>query len=170
MSWLNQHVPRKRRSDPSKDSPHLQPHHVTVAVAFLSFCVLGRLRSNSNPLPGSNLLAFIAGAATSRRCSAGESVTSSRRCRRFDALSSLGLCSSSRSFKRPSVRTDECFEQPVSCKQDLRCSTPLRTHPEPLDEPLATRTNGVTTMGRSLIRYLEHDIRRHRAEFLRPKP
>jgi hypothetical protein len=98
MAWNDRHGSRRRRSDPSKDSPRLQPHHVTVTVAFLSFDVPRLLRVPSNPLPGSSLFAFTAGTPTSRRCSAGESVTSSRRCRRFDALSSLGLCPPSRSF------------------------------------------------------------------------
>jgi len=154
-----------RRSDPSKDSPHLQPHHVAVAVAFLSFFNLRRLCFSSVPLPGWNVFTSFSDAATSRLCSAGESVTSSRRCRRFDALSSLGLCSPSRTFPSPSFRLGGDVEQSVSRKRDLHC-TCSAAHPSRATGRADGREDQRGNHDEpKLFRYLEHDIRRCRAEY-----
>lgn len=158
MSWFNPHVPRKRRSDPSKDSPRPQPHHITVAVAFLSFCVPGSLRFNSIPLPESNMFAFFADAATSRLCSAGKSVASCRRCRRFDALSFLGLCSPSRSFTRTSFRADDPVEQSGSRKRDLHCSCSAAHPSRATGQAHDREDHGGNHYGPKPVRYLE---RRH---------
>jgi hypothetical protein len=89
--WIDRHVPRRRVSYPPKDSPRLQPHRVTAAVAFLpffpsrscdSFRSRCRARISSRSLRGSS---------TPRRFSACESVTSNHRCQWADALSSLGF-------------------------------------------------------------------------------
>jgi len=83
--------PRVRVSYPPKDSPHLQPHHVTMAVAPVPFSRGDRrasipIRCQIRACSQKSLRL-----STSRRFSADESVTSCRRCQRYDALSFLGF-------------------------------------------------------------------------------
>jgi hypothetical protein len=78
--WIDRHVPRRRVSYPPKDSPRLQPHRVTAAVAFLPFfpcrsCASFRSRCRARISSRSPR-----GSSTPRRCSTCESVTSSHRC------------------------------------------------------------------------------------------
>jgi hypothetical protein len=92
----------RRCSYPSKNSPRLQPHRVTTAVAPLPF-LLARRRARGKPVARcSRLRASALRTPTSRLCSACESVAWSHRCQCGTPYPSVGLCSPSRFLRRGS--------------------------------------------------------------------
>jgi hypothetical protein len=126
--WIDRHVPRRRVSYPPKDSPHLQPRCVTTAVASLPFFL--RFVRAAPPFRCQNRAYSRTPrrSSTSRRFSADESVTSSRRCQRSDALSFLGFVP----LQGPSGGASSDFERrPVQAgfsRVGIRTArTPLRT-------------------------------------------